>query len=595
MMGLALKNILLYAGVASAVPWAGSPNDQKPLDPAAGQKGPLKTGSSTQKPNIIFILTDDQDIEMNSLDYMPFVQKHLLDKGTLFRNHFVTTALCCPSRVSLWTGRHSHNTNVTDVNPPYGGYPKFVAQGFNENFLPVWLQEAGYNTYYTGKLFNAHTTKNYNNPHVKGFTTSDFLLDPWTYNYLNPAYQRNHEPPIIYHGQHTIDILIDKSNALLDDAIASEKPFFLALAPVAPHSNVEGDISDISDIEKVTFSEPIPLKRHEHLFPDAKVPRTPHFNPDKPSGVNWIAERPQLNKTWVDHNDYYYRQRLRALQGVDELVDGIFKRLEENGQLDNTYIFYTADNGFHVSQHRLNPGKECGFEDDIRVPFIVRGPGIAEGAVSKAVTTHIDVAPTLFEIAGIPLREDFDGLAIPLERVKQEKRRHEHVNVEYWGFAVEEGSYGGTLFWNNTYKALRIIGENYNLYYSVWCNNEHQLYDLTSDPFQLRNIYPGYADHDSSLTILGAPLIRVIDRLDSLLLVLKSCKGTVCVKPWQKLHPEGDVDVLPDALQEQYDTFYKHQESVRFDRCEAGYIIDAEGPQDALSYTRNGIHWSHWV
>ncbi|RVD87897.1 uncharacterized protein DFL_002100 [Arthrobotrys flagrans] len=558
-MGLALKNILLYAGVASAVPWAGTPNDQKPLDPPVGQKGALTTGSSAQKPNIIFILTDDQDIEMNSLDYMPFVQKHLLDKGTLFRNHFVTTALCCPSRVSLWTGRHAHNTNVTDINPPYGGYPKFVAQGFNENFLPVWLQQAGYNTYYAGKLFNAHTTRNYNNPHVKGFTTSDFLLDPWTYNYLNPAYQRNHDPPIIYHRQHTIDVLIDKSNALLDNAIASDKPFFLALAPVAPHSNVEGDISDVNDIDKINFSEPIPLKRHAHLFPDAKVPRTPHFNPDKPSGVNWIAERPQLNKTWVDHNDYYYRQRLRALQGVDELVDGIFKRLEENGQLENTYIFYTADNGFHVSQHRLNPGKECGFEDDIRVPFIVRGPGIAEGAVSKAVTTHIDVAPTLFELAGIPLREDFDGLAIPLAKAKQER--------------------------NATSMSTLSTGDSLS----------KRLYDLTSDPFQLRNIYPGYADHDSSITILGAPLTRVIDRLDSLLLVLKSCKGKVCVKPWQKLHPEGDVDVLPEALREEYDTFYKHQELVRFDRCEAGYIIDAEGPQDALSYTRNGIHWSHWV
>ncbi|KAF3922949.1 Arylsulfatase [Dactylellina cionopaga] len=594
MAGIRLRDLFLCVGVATAIPWSSTPNDQKPLDILTGPRVSSKSGP-TRRPNIVFILTDDQDIEMNSLDYMPFVQKHLLDKGTLFRNHFVTTALCCPSRVSLWTGRHSHNTNVTDVNPPHGGYPKFVSQGFNENFLPVWLQQASYNTYYTGKLFNAHTTKNYNNPHVKGFTASDFLLDPWTYNYLNPAYQRNHEPPILYRGQHTLDILTDKANALLDDAIASDKPFFLGVAPVAPHSNVVGDISDINDLDKVTFSEPVPLKRHEHLFPDAKVPRTPHFNPDKPSGVNWIAERPKLNQTWIDHNDYYYRQRIRALQGVDELVDGLFERLEKNGQLDNTYIFYTADNGFHVSQHRLNPGKECGFEDDIRVPFIVRGPGITEGAISKAVTTHIDVAPTIFEIAGIPLRDDFDGLAIPLEKEKQTAKRHEHVNVEYWGFAVEEGSLGGTLFWNNTYKSLRIIGQNYNLYYSVWCNNEHQLYDLTTDPYQLKNIHPGYSDHDETLTILGAPLARVIDRLDSLLLVLKSCKGTVCVKPWEKLHPDGDVESLPEALVPEFDVFYKHQESVRFDRCETGYILDAEGPQDALSYTRHGAHWSHWV
>lgn len=187
-----------------------------------------------------------------------------------------------------------------------------------------------------------------------------------------------------------------------------------------------------------------------------------------------------MNKTIVDHNDYYYRQRIRALQGVDELVDGLLKRLEQDDLLDNTYIFYTADNGFHVSQHRLNPGKECGFEDDIRVPLIVRGPGIEAKALSKAVTTHIDLAPTILDIAGIPLHKELDGTPIPLQKAQQSNKRHEHVNVEYWGFAAEEGSYGGAIYLNNTYKSIRIIGPNYNIYYSVWCNNEHQLYDLTA-------------------------------------------------------------------------------------------------------------------
>jgi hypothetical protein len=124
------------------------------------------------RPNIVFVLTDDQDLHMNSLEYLPSVQKHLLQQGTFYKRHFCTIAICCPSRVSLWTGKAAHNTNVTDVNPPYGGYPKFVSQGFNDNFLPVWLQEVDYNTYYTGKLFNAHTVQNYDSPHVNGFTGS---------------------------------------------------------------------------------------------------------------------------------------------------------------------------------------------------------------------------------------------------------------------------------------------------------------------------------------------------------------------------------------------------------------------------------------
>lgn len=74
----------------------------------------------SKKSNIIFILTDDQDLHMNSLDYLPYINKHLTQKGTLFKKHFCTTAICCPARVTLWTGKAAHNTNVTDVSPPYG-------------------------------------------------------------------------------------------------------------------------------------------------------------------------------------------------------------------------------------------------------------------------------------------------------------------------------------------------------------------------------------------------------------------------------------------------------------------------------------------
>lgn len=158
-----------------------------------------------------------------------------------------------------------------------GGYPKFVSQGHNENFLPVWLQDAGYDTYYTGKLFNAHTTDNYNNPHVKGFNGSDFLLDPHTYQYLNSAYQRNHDPPVIS-SQHTMERLAEKAMGFLEDGLAGEKPFFLGIAPVAPHSNV--DTEDFSKLHSIIMTAPIPLEKHKHLFEHVRVPRTENFNPD---------------------------------------------------------------------------------------------------------------------------------------------------------------------------------------------------------------------------------------------------------------------------------------------------------------------------
>jgi N-acetylglucosamine-6-sulfatase len=133
---------------------------------------------SHKKPNFLFILTDDQDLHMQSVDYMSLLKKHIASQGTTYEKHYCTVSICCPSRVNIWTGLAAHNNNVTDLKPPYGGYPKFVQEGLNENWLPVWLQQLGYNTYYTGKLFNSHTVDNYDDPPVNGFNSSDFLLDP---------------------------------------------------------------------------------------------------------------------------------------------------------------------------------------------------------------------------------------------------------------------------------------------------------------------------------------------------------------------------------------------------------------------------------
>ncbi|OAA57553.1 arylsulfatase [Niveomyces insectorum RCEF 264] len=574
-----------------------------------------------RRPNIVFIITDDQDLHLNSLDYLPYVKKHLRDQGTLYRRHFCTTAVCCPSRVSLWTGKQAHNTNVTDVNPPHGGYPKFVSQGLNENYLPVWLQEAGYNTYYTGKLFNAHTVENYNAPRARGWTQSDFLLDPFTYRYLNASYQRNGDPPVSYEGQYTVDVLAEKAFGFLEDAAAAGEaegtPFFLGIAPVAPHSNVEltvdrGRGGDFQDIIDAKFTPPVAAQRHEHLFADVAVPRTAHFNPAQASGASWIRRLRRQSPDNVASNDHFYRQRLRALQSVDELVDRLFGHLDRLGLTDHTYVFYTTDNGFHIGQHRLQPGKECGFEEDINIPLIVRGPGVPAGRVSQAVTTHIDLAPTLLQLARAPARADFDGEPIPLTAhdldaaaVDDGSGRHEHVTVEYWGFAASEGAYWYTdenrIVVNNTYKAVRIIGRSYNLYYAVWCSNEHELYNLDTDPYQLHNLLGSSTDGSgasSATTLLDVPLAKVAARLDSLLFVLKSCKSRGCVRPWDVLHPDGDVRNLREALAPEFDSFYEvEQQRVSYSRCELGYLVDAEGPQfehDGVVY-RHGAKWHEWV
>ncbi|KAF2720298.1 arylsulfatase [Polychaeton citri CBS 116435] len=558
----------------------------------AAAQHPLSNG---KQPNIVFILTDDQDLHMDSLSYMPNLNKHVTSKGTFFHRHFCTVALCCPSRASMWAGKAAHNTNVTDLNPPYGGYPKFVDGGFNDNYLPIWLQEAGYNTYYIGKFLNGQRVTNYDKPFAKGWTGSEFLLDPFTYEYLNATFQRNHDPPVSYEGQYLTDVLANKSYGFLDDAIESDKPFLLTIAPIAPHSNVhiydkyiDGNYSGTSAQQ----APPVPAERHKHLFNEVVVPRTPHFNPIEPNGVAWISQLPHQNQTNVDYNDDWYRNRLRALQAVDEMIDEVVRRLEHAGIIDDTYIVFSTDNGYHVGQHRLQPGKQCAYEEDINIPFIVRGPGVSKRAESDIVTSHTDIAPTFLSLANADLREDYlDGSVIPLHQHRQldhYSTRHEHVNIEMWGIIMSEGKYEMVLHHNHTYKAIRIIGQGYNLLYTVWCSGEHELYDLSNDPYEMDNLYTDDTTPSRPTTAVpGKEPISVdllISRLDTLLIVLKTCVARSCTHPWEVIHPDGKVHTLRDALNPRYDKFYAAQSMVYWTKCEEGYIAESEGPSSVVPF-----------
>lgn len=221
----------------------------------------------------------------------------------------------------------------------------------------------------------------------------------------------------------------------------------MAISPIGPHS------SAIILPDRPIFFLPEAAKRHQDLFLNVTVPRTPNFNSANanPGAVSWLADLPPLNASELAYGDEFYRLRLEALQSVDELIDAVVTRLESLGVLDDTYVFYTSDNGFHIGQHRLQPGKSCGFEEDIIVPFFVRGPGVAKGLTVDWPTTHTDIVPTVFELAGIGLKGEFDGVPMPVresdvaeaEREGVGKRRYEHVTVEFWGQGQDEGKFAG--------------------------------------------------------------------------------------------------------------------------------------------------------
>ncbi|EGX89205.1 arylsulfatase precursor [Cordyceps militaris CM01] len=557
---------------------------------AAVLLGTAVQATTDGKPNFIFIITDDQDQQLGSIDFMDSVKKHIRNEGTTFSKHFCTVSLCCPSRVSLLTGKAAHNTNVTDVAPPWGGYPKFISQGLNDNYLPIWLQDAGYNTYYTGKLMNNLGVRTYQSPPPSGWNRSDFLLDPNTYVYNNAYFTLDNKKWQAFPGEYSTDLIAKRSLEFLKEGIDTQKPFFIGVAPIAPHS-------ELTD----TFREPVPAARHQDLFADAQVPRNKNFNPPQPGTASYFKNLPRLSNSQVQYLDNFHRRRLQSLQAVDDLVDDIFDALRDHPSvLANTYIIYTADNGFHLGQHRLPAGKTCGIEEDVNVPFIIRGPGITKNKTVDYPTSHTDLAPTFLQLAGIPLRDDFDGLPIPVRAVDQtsDSIKTEHVNIEYWGRGIIEGTAFNNLkdyFGQNTYKTLRIVSEEYEFMYTVWCNGDHELYNMKRDPYQTTNLY---GTHSQCSPYNIAQLTK---RLDTLVLTLKNCKADSCRYPWKAIFPSGEVTNLHDALDGSYDKFFDSQRWVSFDECTLGYIPELEGPAGPRPYQESflardaELRDEHWI
>ena len=295
----------------------------------------------------------------------------------------------------------------------------------------------------------------------------------------------------------------------------------------------------------------------------------------------------KLTDSNVTDNDKYYRNRLQALQSVDDVVNNTIAYLQKYNLLDNTFILYSTDNGFHISQHRLFPGKNCPYEEDINVPLIIRGPGIDAGKSVNSATSHTDLAPTILQMAQAKLPSYLDGSPVPGVINNPLTSNFEHAQIEHWGDGGADDSHeypeapGAK---NTTYKALRIMGSGYNYFYSVWCDGSHELYDMSADAQQMHNLYVNYTYKPNEGS--GYPVNRLESRLDALLLVLKSCKAETCTAPWKALHPDGSVGSLPDAMNPKFDQFYeKQQNRVAYDYCAPGYIIAAEGPQKYLQFS----------
>lgn len=241
------------------------------------------TGNSSHaaadKPNFVFILTDDQDQRMNSLEHMPNVQDLLMKEGTHYTKHYAPTALCCPARVSIWTGLHAHNHGVASVhNGPNGGWQKILKSGLNEAYLPIWLRDNGYKTYYTGKLYNGMDNDMVENRTARGWTEADLLVGGKTYQYYDPPFQHIdakhpfNDPAKVkdFRGNYSTDQVAEYAYGYLNKAIKQDDPFFVGIAPITCHTQV-GNNPDPQ-------GPPVPSKKYKDTRPNASIPDSDNYN-----------------------------------------------------------------------------------------------------------------------------------------------------------------------------------------------------------------------------------------------------------------------------------------------------------------------------
>ena len=260
-----------------------------------------------------------------------------------------------------------------DNNPPDGGAPAF--RSLEPDALPVWLDNAGYETGYVGKYLNY-----YDGTYVPSG------WDEWKGRVVGLPYVGKDQVEGFgmdgknAEGKTHTEVFSEEAGSFVRQrAGSSAPPFFLFVSPYAPHDpGVHADSFDTH-------------------FSGAKLPRPPSFNEqdvsDKPA---WIRNDPRLTREKVAEAQRLYRNRLRSMKDVDSMVGKLVGTLRETGELDNTYVVFASDNGYHAGQHRLlMPPKRLAYEEDIRVPLIVRGPGVPDGATRSGTVLNNDLAPTL--------------------------------------------------------------------------------------------------------------------------------------------------------------------------------------------------------
>lgn len=443
-------------------------------------------------PNVVVIMTDDQ--RFDDMATLPRVTRLIGDAGVTFTRAYASYPVCCPARATFFTGQYAQNHHVLCLYPSCGGGYGRLNQ---RDYLPVWLEDAGYTTAHIGKFLNGYGKEEGTPLDPNGWTEWYGLVDHSTYRMW--GYKIREKGPGDDEGTtktygkvrggrrklYQTDVLTNKAVDFIGRRGPDARPFFLSVAYLAPHH-------ESGHTQSITGQLVRAAPRHRGFYAGRPVPKPPGYNEDdmsdKPSFVARFNRR--INAKREAAITRRFHERWEALLAVDEGVERIIRKLSDTGELDNTYVIFTSDQGFMQGEHRIAQGKMVPYEGSTHVPLLIRGPGLPRGRTTKALVGDVDLAPTIMDATPAQASHPLDGLSI-LQWANRPNRRnlrpflHTTAGQAAKGHTnTREGGARGTQPRVPAWRAIRTTQWLYVEYHGGY----RELYDVNRDPWQTNSV-----------------------------------------------------------------------------------------------------------
>ena len=473
--------------------------------------GIIQAAPPAKKPNILYIMSDDHAYQAvgaygYGLNQTPNIDR-IACEGMRFNNCFVTNSLSGPSRAVILTGKFSHKNGFCDNDE------KTVFDD-SQQTLPKLLQAAGYHTGIVGKWHLKSTPA--------GFDYYSVHYDQG--EYYNPDFMEIGEKRVHYEGYAT-DLTADNAIEFLRDS-EKEKPFFLMMHFKAPHRNWMPAPNKLSMYEDVTF--PVPVTFYDNYEGRiAAQQQQMSIDKDMTIGIDlktygpwdtsqpWEFKRMTLEQKAIWDKVYnpiienfsrkqpqgkeltewkfqrYMRDYLKCISSIDDNVGRVLDYLKQMDELDNTIIIYTSDQGFYLGEHGWFD-KRFMYEESLKTPFVVRYPQVIKfNGATDVLIQNLDFAPTLLDLAGLPVPDDMQGESFKAVLTGDKQTAKEALYYHYYEFPMPHA----------VKKHYGIRTDRYKLIHFYNDIDEWELFDLKNDPNELHNLIndPGQAGNIKTL------------------------------------------------------------------------------------------------